>query len=635
MCGIAGIVDWMGSDSTRPILERICGMLVHRGPDEAGFFSDPVAALGHRRLSIIDLSSGQQPMANENRTIWVTFNGEIYNFRDLRETLEGYGHCFATHSDTEVIVHAYEQYGPDCVRHFRGMFAFAVWDAPRRTLFLARDRVGKKPLFYALSGSQFIFASELGALVQHPGISRKPNLLAIDDYLTYGYIPAPHSVYQGVHKLPPAHYLTYRLKETRSQPADLRVERYWQLEYEPKQQFTEDQATEGFLEVLTEAVRLRLIADVPLGALLSGGIDSSVVVALMSQMTRQPVKTFSIGFQEREFDELPYARAVAQRYGTDHHELVVRPDALEVLPTLVRHYGEPFADSSAIPSYYVAKLTRQHVKVALNGDGGDESFGGYERYAGSLMADRLRQWLPSMVLKGIHGLAGLVLPRALSRRNRLSQTKRFLQAVAMPTPKRYLRWMTYLSPAQKKSLYTPEFTRQVTDHDANTWLLSEYDTIQKSCNALDTLLALDVRSYLPYDLLVKMDIATMACSLEARSPLLDHKVMEFAARLPSHFKIRRRTLKYLLKKIAADLLPAENLHRRKMGFGIPVGTWMRHELRPLLEDVLASPRARTRSYFQLAPLRQMIAEHVQGKEDHSYPLWALLWLELWHQEFLS
>ena len=416
-----------------------------------------------------------------------------------------------------------------------------------------------------------------------------------------------------------------------------RVEPYWRLEYTPKLDLDEDEdeAAEALLEVLTEAVRLRLIADVPLGALLSGGVDSSVVVALMSRLSDRPVKTFSIGFDEKAFNELPYARLVARRYGTDHHELIVRARALDVLPTLVHHYGEPFADSSAIPSYQVAQLTRRYVTVALNGDGGDECFAGYERYLGSGLADRYQR-IPRPVRVGMIEPLAALIPGTLPRRNRLSQAKRFLQVAAQPAARRYLRWVTYFTPEQKQGLYTPEFRARLGEHEGGAWLLHQFaDVRREGCNHLDALLATDVRSYLPYDLLVKMDIATMACSLEARSPFLDHKVMEFAARLPVRYKLRGTTLKYLLKKVARKLLPAENLDRRKMGFGMPVGNWMRGELHPLLDDVLLSPRALARGYFRPEAVRQLVNENVQGPHDHSNQLWALLWLELWHQEFLD
>jgi asparagine synthase (glutamine-hydrolysing) len=633
VCGIAGIVSLTAGEVDRPLLERLCARLVHRGPDDEGYHVHGPVGLGQRRLSIIDLASGHQPLANEDGTVWVTFNGEIYNFRELRASLEKLGHHFATHSDTEVIVHAYEQYGPDCVEHFRGMFAFAVWDATRRSLLLARDRVGKKPLFYAVAGNQFVFASELQALVQHPSVSREVDLAALDDYFTYGYVPAPRTVYRGVYKLPPAHRLTFRLDEGGASPPALQVECYWRLAYAPKLSLTREEAVDGLLDVLAEAVRLRLIADVPLGALLSGGVDSSVVVALMSRLSGNPVKTFSIGFQEQPFNELPYARLVARHCGTDHHELVVRPSALEVLPTLVRHYGEPYADSSAVPSYYVSRLTRQHVKVALNGDGGDECFGGYERYLGSAVADRYRK-VPALVRCGVGCLASVLIPDSLPRRSRLRQARRFLEVAAFPAAQRYLRWVSYFTPEQKRELYSAELAAGLAGRDAGQWLLGEFDAVSRDAtDPLDALLAVDVRSYLPYDLLVKMDIATMANSLEARSPFLDHKVIEFAARLPASFKIRGWTLKYLLKKAAGRLLPAPILKRRKMGFGVPVGDWMRGSLRPMLEEMLLSPQARTRSYFRPGRLRRLVAEH-DGGQDHTYQLWALLWLELWHREFL-
>jgi asparagine synthase (glutamine-hydrolysing) len=635
MCGIAGIVDLKGRPVERPLLERLCTRLAHRGPDDEGFHFDRNVALGQRRLSIIDLSSGRQPMSNEDGTVWVTFNGEIYNFLELRGELEVHGHRFATRSDTEVIVHAFEQYGTGCLERFRGMFAFAIWDQRRRLLFLARDRVGKKPLFYAQADSQFVFASELQALLQHPRVRRELDPAALDEYLTYGYIPAPRTAFRNVFKLPPAHFLTLELPEEAVGTTDPKVDSYWRLEYTPKLDLDEDEAAEGLLEVLTEAVRQRLIADVPLGALLSGGVDSSVVVALMSRLSDRPVKTFSIGFDDKAFNELPYARLVARRYGTDHHELIVRARALDVLPTLVRHYGEPFADSSAIPSYYVAQLTRRHVTVALNGDGGDESFAGYERYLGSGLADRYQK-IPRPVRVGMIEPLAALIPGALPRRNRLGQAKRFLQVAAQPAARRYLRWVSYFTPEQKQNLYTPEFRAQLGEHEGGSWLLRQFDDVRREgCNHLDVLLATDVRSYLPYDLLVKMDIATMANSLEARSPFLDHKVMEFAARLPGRFKLRGGTLKYLLKKVARKLLPAQVLDRRKMGFGMPVGNWMRGELRPLLDDLLLSSRALARGYFRPEAVQQLVKENANGPHDHSNQLWSLLWLELWHREFLD
>ncbi len=630
MCGIAGIVDLERRPVDRDVLGRMCARLAHRGPDDQGLYAHGPAGLGQRRLSIIDLSGGRQPMANEDGTVWVTFNGEIYNFQELRPELEARGHRFATHSDTEVILHAYEEYGTRAVERFRGMFAFAIWDQANGRLLLARDRVGKKPLFYARAGGQLVFASELQGLLEHPDVRRELDPAALDAYLTYGYVPAPHTIFRGVCKLPPAHVLTLSLADP--QP---RTERYWRLRYGPKLALDEAEATEGLIEALTEAVRLRLIADVPLGALLSGGIDSGLVVALMSRLSDRPVQTFSIGFDEREFNELPYARMVAERYGTDHHELVVRPSALEVLPTLVRHYGEPFADSSAVPSYYVARMTRQHVTVALNGDGGDEDFAGYERYLGSLAAERYAR-LPWLVRRGVIEPAAALIPGSLPRRHRLGQAKRFLQVASRAPGPRYLRWMSYLTPEQKGALYAPGFREQLDGHESGGWLLGLFaDAGADGADLLDRLLAVDVGSYLPYDLLVKMDIATMANSLEARSPFLDHKVMEYAARLPSGYKVRGRSLKFLLRRAAEGLLPPEVIRRRKMGFGVPVAQWMRDELRPLLDDTLLSERAARRGYFRPEAVRQLVREHVEGGRDHGYALWGLLWLEMWHREFMD
>jgi asparagine synthase (glutamine-hydrolysing) len=490
-------------------------------------------------------------------------------------------------------------------------------------------------VFYTEVDGQWVFASELQALLEHPGLAREMDWAALDDYLTYGYVPAPKTIFCGVNKLPPAHWLTLKLQPDGNGGPKVHVERYWQLAYEPKVRLSEADAADGLLEVLREAVRLRMIADVPLGALLSGGIDSSIVVALMSQLSDRPVKTFSIGFDDQEFNELPHARRVAERCGTEHHELIVRPNALEVLPTLVRHYGEPYADSSSIPSYYVAKLTREQVKVALNGDGGDECFAGYERYAGGLAADRYGR-IPAAVRRlAIEPLSRLI-PTSAPRRSRLRQARRFLEVAGQPAPQRYLQWIGYVPTTEKAALYSPDFQEHLAGHRAESWLWEMWERLTAAgLGPLDRMLALDVESYLPYDLLVKMDIATMANSLEARSPFLDHHVMEFCARLPARYKMRGMRLKHLLKQAGAGLLPPETLTRRKMGFGVPVGNWMRGELRPWMEDLLLSPRALKRGYFQPEGLRQVVDRHLGGQEDRSLELWALLWLELWHQEFMD
>jgi asparagine synthase (glutamine-hydrolysing) len=572
-------------------------------------------------------------MTTADGTIWVTFNGEIYNFQQLRPLLEGHGHRFLTNSDTESILHGYRQWGVDCLSHFRGMFAFGLWDAPRKTLLLARDRVGKKPLFYAQAGGQFLFASEMQAMLEHPAISKEIDLEALDHFLGYEYIPAPKTILKQVRKLPAAHFLTLDVSKAGASAPTPRIERYWRLEGKPQVNLSEQDAAEGLLEVLREAVRLRLIADVPLGALLSGGMDSSIVVALMSELSGSKVKTFSIGFEE--YSELPHARAVAEHYGTDHHEMVVRPSALDVLPKLVCHYGEPFADSSAVPSYYVSQLARRHVTVALNGDGGDESLAGYDQYEKSLLADRYLK-IPALLRKGVFEPLSAVIPDSWPQHNPLRRAKHMLREAGRPCADRYSRLMGRLTPELRKELYTPELKQQLNGYRAERWLGVLFDERrQRSADLLGTYMGVDVESYLADDLLVKMDIAAMANSLEARSPLLDHRVMEYCYSLPSHFKIRGHVRKYLLKVIGKKLLPESILTRPKQGFSLPIAAWLRGEVRPLMEDCVLSDRSLARGYFQRKPLERLVKEHLERRRDNSRELWALTWLELWHRTFVN
>jgi len=505
----------------------------HRGPDSWGVWSDERCAFGHRRLSIIDLSeAGRQPMSNARGDIQITFNGEIYNFQRLRRELEGLGHGFRTRTDTEVIIYAYEQWGTGCLARLRGMFAFGIWDRRRRRLFLARDRVGKKPLFYAQFGERFLFASELQGILADKDVPREVDPPSIDAYLSYGYVPAPGAAFKGVYKLPPAHYLTLDLKQT---GIEKRVERYWSLDYEPKLRIGEDEACEVLREKMTEAVRLRMISDVPLGAFLSGGVDSSVVVGLMAKLSGANVKTFSIGFEEAAYDETAHARRIAGRWGTDHHEFIVEPDALSILPKLVRHYGEPYADSSAIPTFYVAQMTRRHVTVALNGDGGDESFAGYERYLANHLAERMRS-IPGAAMAA--RALSRVIPDSIDPKSRARRAQRFLAVASRPMAERYPRWLKTFQDEAKTRLYNPEFSGLLNVHGAGS-LNAQFDGSMPPYPAhhpIDAAMAIDVASYLPYDLLVKVDITSMANSLEARSPFLDHEVMEFAARLPAEIK---------------------------------------------------------------------------------------------------
>ena len=598
----------------------------HRGPDEDGFYFSDGVGLAMRRLAIIDLKSGQQPIPNSDRTAWIVFNGEIYNYRELRGQLEKLGHEFHTDSDTEAIVHAYDQYGTDCPKYLRGMFAFAIWDERAKSLFLARDRVGKKPLLYAKLDGELVFGSEFTALLEHPRISRDVDFEAIHHYLSFICVPAPLTAYRAIRKLEPGHWLLWR-------GGEIKTERYWELDFSKKVSIDEEEAGERVVELLRDAVRVRLMSEVPLGAFLSGGIDSSAVVALMAQESSEKIKTFSIGFDEQDFSELHHARRVAEHVGADHHEFIVRPDAMEILPTLVEHYGEPFADSSAIPSYYVSKETRAFVTVALNGDGGDECFAGYERYAAMSIAQKYAN-LPEALRNGVISNVVSALPGFDARQNPLRKAKRFVAAASLPPVERYLRWVSAFDDAAKQNLYSDDFRRE-TAMFRTASILEPWFAKANGSGIIDAALLTDTMTYLPNDLLVKMDIASMTVSLEARSPFLDHQLMEFAASLPEKLKLRRLTTKYLLKRVLKKLVPAENLNRSKMGFGVPIGHWFRGAMQPFLRETLLSEKALARGLFQPERVRQLIDSHVSVKADHSHRLWTLLMLELWFERFID
>ena len=626
MCGIAGIVRADERTVDRELLARMNEAIRHRGPDDDGFYFNAGVGLAMRRLAIIDLKTGQQPIHNRDRSKWLVFNGEIYNYRELRAKLEKLGHEFYTNSDTEAVIAAYDQYGTECPKHLRGMFAFAIWDEQAKSLFLARDRVGKKPLLYAQTNGQLIFASEFSALVLHPDVSRDVDFEAIHHYLSFICVPAPLTAYRAIRKLQPGHWLLWRNGE-------IKIERYWQLDFSHKISMSETEAGERAIELLREAVRIRLMSEVPLGAFLSGGIDSSAVVALMAQESSEPVKTFSIGFEEQDFSELHHARRIAEHVGADHHEFVVRPDAMEILPTLVEHYGEPFADSSAIPSYYVSRETRRYVTVALNGDGGDECFAGYERYAAMNLARNYAS-LPVALRERVIGNVVRVLPAFESRPNPLRKAKRFVAAAALSPIERYLRWISAFDEDAKQNLYSESFRHQTAGF-RTAGVIEPWFAGANGSGIVDAALLTDTMTYLPNDLLVKMDIASMSVSLEARSPFLDHHLMEFAASLPEKLKLRRLTTKYLLKRVLKKIVPAENLTRSKMGFGVPIGYWFRGAMQPFLRETLLSDKALSRGLFKPAMVRHMIDEHVEHKTDHSHRLWTLLMLELWFERYID
>ena len=634
MCGICGKIyfDSQAQVSQQRIHE-MCEVIAHRGPDESGVYVNRQVGLGHRRLSIIDLSSGQQPMCNARRDLWIVYNGELYNFPELRKNLESLGYTFQTQSDTEVILHLYDEYGTACVKVMRGMFAFALWDERRQRLFLARDRTGQKPLFYIVTDDAILFASEIKSILQDPVVKRELNLTAMHRYLTYGYVPPPDTMFQNIRKLPPAHTLVCHNGYTRK-------EQYWDLTYTPKIQYSVNDIKSALLEQLQEAVRIRMMSEVPLGAFLSGGIDSSIIVALMAQYSERPVKTFSIGFKEKEFNELPYARLVAEKFGTEHHEFIVEPDAVEILPKLVWHFDEPFGDSSAIPTYYLSQMTSQHVKVALNGDGGDESFAGYLRYVGYLLVrvyrnipHSLRKSLLAPLINSWYALINqpYIIPswfRAFFRRVKL------LSDLALKSKREYYvdNLVLFRNP-EKLSLYTDDVRKQLQSINSLSYTFSYFDA-DNALHDTDKMMYSDIMTYLPGDLLVKVDRMSMAHGLEGRSPFLDHKLMEFAATIPPQYKLRGTRLKFLLKQLGKTWYPDDFLNRPKKGFSVPIGKWFRHELREMVRDIAFSSYLVQEGVLNGATLRHILQEHQCGKIDHRQQIWLFLNLELWYRMFI-
>ncbi|MBV8337829.1 MAG: asparagine synthase (glutamine-hydrolyzing), partial [Alphaproteobacteria bacterium] len=599
------------------------------GPDDECVWADGRAGLGHARLAIIDLSpAGRQPMASADETVWITYNGEIYNFVDIRRELVDLGYPFRSRTDTEVIVNGWHAWGPRIFSRLRGMFALAIWDRRSQRLILARDRVGKKPLYYAAMGTAFLFGSEIKALLTWPGLARGPDLAAIDRYLSLGYVPAPQTAFSGIYKLPAAHYLVLQARSDGSLDKPELV-RYWRLP-EP-QALRHRSAAELQRELvahLEEAVRLRLISDVPLGAFLSGGVDSSAVVATMARVAGGTVKTFSIGFSAKEYDETRYARMVAQRYATDHREFVVEPDAVAVLPRLVWHYGEPFADPSAIPTYYVSELARSHVTVALNGDGGDECFLGYNRYR----AMRYLAWLDSMPRWSRAALARslAVAPPSLQRRFRLLRVQAMLRACEEQPSRRYGLTLAAFTDGDKEQGYGEEMRERTgSAFDLFDPYFAQADSLVSGANWTD------LHTYLSDDLLVKVDVAGMAHGLECRSPLLDHVLMEWAAGIPDQIKMARGVTKALFKSAMKPYLPPDLLYRPKMGFGCPIDHWFRCELKELAHDTLLSQGSHQRGIFRSDYVRSLLAEHCAGTRDHHTRLWALLMLELWFRMWID
>jgi asparagine synthase (glutamine-hydrolysing) len=621
MCGIAG---YTYTETSRPaeedLVAKMCAVIHHRGPDEWGARVLGPVGLGMKRLRIIDLAGGQQPMHNEDGSIWIVFNGEIYNYQDLRPALESRGHRFATSSDTESIVHAYEEYGEDCVNHLRGMFAFAIWDDREKQLFLARDRFGKKPLHYLHDPRKLIFGSEIKSILEHPEVRPEVNRPAIVNYAAYGYTPDPDTMFKGIAKLPPGHTLTWS-------NGAIRVRPYWDLHFQPDHPPREEAFYLDEVDrLMHEAVRIRLISDVPLGAFLSGGIDSSLVVAMMARQTNSPVKTFSIGFEEDRYNEVAYARMVARHYRTDHHEEIVKPDAEEVISDLIRVFDEPFADSSAIPTYYVSRLARRHVTVALSGDGGDELFAGYDRYLDSHLSGRLDR-IPQPARQAVLGRIARALPEGFFGIN----TLRYLAANA---DERYAIKMTGGLSQRFQRVFSRDLMEAAGGGDPSPALL-QYLKRDTGLDSITRRQYADVKRYLPGDILTKVDRASMLVSLEARAPLLDHKLAEFAATIPTAVKVHGRTLKHVLKSIARRYLPAEMIDRPKMGFAVPVAEWINREWRDMSQDLVLGRRAIARGNFNPRYLRLIMDEHRRGRRNHGTAIWTLMVLEMWYRRYIE
>ncbi len=622
MCGIAGILDVRRDrDIDRDLLARMNQSQFHRGPDEGGQHFEPGLGLAHRRLSIIDLSSGQQPMFNGDRSVCVTFNGEIYNFMALRKELEASGYIFKTHCDTEVIVHGWSAWGEACVEKFRGMFAFAVWDRHQRSLFLARDRLGIKPLFYSLlPDGHFIFGSELKVLKCHPGLPQKIEPTAIEDYFALGYIPEPKTIYQGVYKLHPGHTLTVRAGQASAQPRE-----YWDIPFQPIQFSSEQALQEELVERLREAVGIRMIAEVPLGAFLSGGVDSSAVVAMMAQLQSEPVNTCSIGFNATGFDESIYAQRVADQFGTRHHVKTVDADDFELIDKLAALYDEPFADSSALPTYRVCQLAKERVTVALSGDGGDENFAGYRRYRWHMNEEKLRSILPMGIRKPLFGVLGALYPKA-DWAPQVFRAKTTFQALARNSADAYLHGISVMSAEQRAALFSDSMKTSLQGYRVNE-VFDRYAAQAPTDDPLSLIQYIDMKTYLVGDILTKVDRASMAHALEVRVPILDHKFVEWVSGIPSSLKLRGQEGKYILKKSLEPVLDQDILYRKKMGFAVPLAKWFRGPLKKRLQLALLEGGLADTGLFNQHYVQQLFDQHQSGHRDHSAALWSLLMFE--------
>jgi asparagine synthase (glutamine-hydrolysing) len=630
MCGITGIFDTRGaSEISRELLHTMNETQFHRGPDEGGLHLEPGVGLGHRRLSIIDLSSGQQPLFNEDGSVVVVFNGEIYNFQELVPELEALGHVFRTHSDTEVIVHAWEAWGEACVARFRGMFAFALWDRNQEILFVVRDRFGVKPLYYAfLASGEFIFGSELKSLMAHPGLGREIDPPAVEEYFAYGYVPEPRTIFKGAYKLSPGFTLTLKRGQAPAAPRQ-----YWDMPFTPVKVADETEAMDELVERLKDSIRLRMIADVPLGAFLSGGVDSSAVVAMMATQSDTPVNTCSIGFDDPAFNEIEFAQQVADRYHTLHHVETVAADDFGLVDKLANVYDEPYADSSALPTYRVCELARKHVKVALSGDGGDEHFAGYRRYRWFRYEERMRAVMPLALRRPLFGVLGKLYPKA-DWAPKVFRAKTTFEALARDTVEGYFHGVSLLSDAQRKALFSPSFKRELQGYEA-VEVLRRHAAVSPTDDPLSLVQYLDMKTYLVGDILTKVDRASMAHALEVREPLLDHELMGWVSGLPTDLKLRGTEGKYLLKKSMEPYLPNDVLYRKKMGFSVPLAAWFRGPLAATIRSVVLGERLASTGLFNQDFLREVVEAHQTGRRDYSVILWTVLMFDAFLAQVLG
>jgi asparagine synthase (glutamine-hydrolysing) len=626
MCGICGIVYFDRSrDVDQALLGTMCDTIHHRGPDQQGFYVNGPVGLGSVRLSIIDVAGGKMPISNEDGNVWIVYNGEVYNFPALRDRLERAGHRFETHTDTEAIVHLYEELGDDFARELNGMFACAMWDERQGRLILARDQMGIKPLYYAELSDRLVFGSEIKAMLD-AGIDREIDPIALHDYLSLNYVPGPRTIFKAIKKLPPGHILTYEAATNA-----IKITQYWDVPRSTNGKITISNDLEtDLLNLLRDVVRDQLISDVPLGAFLSGGIDSSLVVALMSEVTGQPVKTFSVGFAEKSYNELPYARIVAERFRTDHHEIIFQPDALEAVEAMTKYFDEPFADSSAVPVFAVSELARKHVKVALSGDGGDEVFGGYATYQADKIAALYRR-LPRAIGAGIVPQLVNMLPTSEGKVSFDFKAKRFVQGGMLAPLPAHAAWKSFFSEEMKSKLYDIDSDKR---HLRPTvQLLQEHYDAYPGDDIINRLLYVDSKVQLVDDMLVKVDRMSMAHSLEVRVPLLDVRLVEWMAQMPSELKVRGLTLKYLLKRVAARVLPREILERKKAGFSIPIARWIKTDLRPLITQHLSPEAVAAQGFFNSRVVAEMLDDHWSGRRDYSRQIWNLLMFSMWFERY--